>query len=77
MVIVGSAETLANTILRLASERGLMGFAMILKPAAMPYDLVTRSISAFGKEVPPRTHGVLDCDVTANRAVAALALQSA
>jgi len=39
---------------------------MILKPAAMPYDLVTRSISAFGKEVPPRTHGVLDCDVTAN-----------
>jgi hypothetical protein len=24
-VIVGSAETLANTILRLASERGLMG----------------------------------------------------
>ena len=74
IVIVGSAETLANTILRLASERGLMGFAMILKPAAMPYDLVTRSISAFGKEVP---HGVLDCDVTANRAVAALALQSA
>ena len=34
---------------------------MILKPAAMSYDLVTRSISAFGKEVPPRTHGVLDC----------------
>ena len=50
---------------------------MVLRNGAVPYDLVKRSISAFGKAVPPRPHGVLDRNAAANRAVAALVLHSA
>jgi hypothetical protein len=37
-----------------------MGLAMIFKLGAMPYDMVERSMTAFGKEVVPRIRDVLD-----------------
>jgi alkanesulfonate monooxygenase SsuD/methylene tetrahydromethanopterin reductase-like flavin-dependent oxidoreductase (luciferase family) len=68
MVILGSPETVANAILRLASELDLMGLAMIFKLGAMPYDMVERSMTAFGHEVVPRIRHVLDRDAAARRA---------
>jgi alkanesulfonate monooxygenase SsuD/methylene tetrahydromethanopterin reductase-like flavin-dependent oxidoreductase (luciferase family) len=65
MVILGSAETVANTILRLASRLDLMGLALIFKLGAMPYDMVERSMSRFGEEVIPRIRRVLDRDAAA------------
>jgi alkanesulfonate monooxygenase SsuD/methylene tetrahydromethanopterin reductase-like flavin-dependent oxidoreductase (luciferase family) len=60
MVLLGSPETVANTILRLASRLDLMGLALIFKLGAMPYDMVERSMRLFGEAVVPRIHRVLD-----------------
>jgi alkanesulfonate monooxygenase SsuD/methylene tetrahydromethanopterin reductase-like flavin-dependent oxidoreductase (luciferase family) len=62
MVMLGSPETVANAILRLASQLDLMGLALIFKLGAMPYDMVERSMTAFGEEVVPRIRHVLDRD---------------
>src|SRR5712671_3729064 len=51
MVILGSCETVANAILELASQLDLMGLALIFKLGAMPYDMVERSMTAFGEDV--------------------------
>jgi alkanesulfonate monooxygenase SsuD/methylene tetrahydromethanopterin reductase-like flavin-dependent oxidoreductase (luciferase family) len=71
MVVLGSAETVANAILRLASQLDLMGLAMIFKLGAMPYDMVERSMTVFGEQVMPRIRHLLDRDAAANRAAAA------
>jgi hypothetical protein len=42
--------------------------------AAMPYDMVERSMTAFGEEVVPRIRHVLDRNAAADRTVAAPAL---
>jgi alkanesulfonate monooxygenase SsuD/methylene tetrahydromethanopterin reductase-like flavin-dependent oxidoreductase (luciferase family) len=76
MVILGSAETVANAILRLSGQLDLMGLAMIFKLGAMPYDMVERSMTAFGEEVVPRIRHVLDRDGAAERTVAAPALHT-
>ena len=68
MVILGSAETVANAILELASQIDLMGPALIFKLGAMPYDMVERSMSAFGEGVVPRIRRVLDRDAASDRA---------
>ncbi len=54
MVILGGPETVAETILRLASQLDLMGLALIFKLGAMPYDMVEASMTAFGEAVMPR-----------------------
>jgi hypothetical protein len=77
MVILGSAETVANAILGLSSQLDLMGLALIFKLGAMPYDMVERSMSLFGEEVVPRIRGVLDRNAAANRAAPAPALHFA
>jgi alkanesulfonate monooxygenase SsuD/methylene tetrahydromethanopterin reductase-like flavin-dependent oxidoreductase (luciferase family) len=60
MVLLGGPETVADAILRLASRLDLMGLAMIFKLGAMPYDMVERSMTAFGEEVVPRIRHLLD-----------------
>ena len=40
----------------------------------MPYDMVERSMRAFGQEVVPKIRRILDRDAAANRAGTALAL---
>jgi alkanesulfonate monooxygenase SsuD/methylene tetrahydromethanopterin reductase-like flavin-dependent oxidoreductase (luciferase family) len=77
MVILGNAERVANAILRLSSQLDLMGLAMIFKLGAMPYDMVERSMRAFGEEVVPRIRCVLDSDAAANREAGAPALRTA
>jgi alkanesulfonate monooxygenase SsuD/methylene tetrahydromethanopterin reductase-like flavin-dependent oxidoreductase (luciferase family) len=77
MVILGSAETVANAILRLSGQLDLMGLAMIFKLGAMPYDMVERSMTLFGEEVVPRIRPILDRDAAGNRIAAASALQPA
>ena len=42
-----------------------MGLAMIFKLGAMPYDMVERSMTAFGAEVMPRIRDVLDRNAAA------------
>jgi alkanesulfonate monooxygenase SsuD/methylene tetrahydromethanopterin reductase-like flavin-dependent oxidoreductase (luciferase family) len=76
MVILGSAETVANAILRLSGQLDLMGLAMIFKLGAMPYDMVERSMTAFGEEVVPRIRHVLDRNASADRTAVALALHT-
>ena len=49
MVILGSPETVANTILRLAGQLDLMGLAMIFKLGAMPYDMVEPRCAPLAK----------------------------
>jgi alkanesulfonate monooxygenase SsuD/methylene tetrahydromethanopterin reductase-like flavin-dependent oxidoreductase (luciferase family) len=71
MVILGSPDTVANAILRIASRLDLMGFAMIFKLGAMPYDMVEQSMTAFGEEVVPRIRHVLDHYSAACRPAAA------
>jgi alkanesulfonate monooxygenase SsuD/methylene tetrahydromethanopterin reductase-like flavin-dependent oxidoreductase (luciferase family) len=68
MVLLGGPETVANAILRLASHLKLMGLALIFKLGAMPYDMVERSMTAFGEVVVPRIRHLLDRDAAANRA---------
>jgi len=77
MVILGNAETVANAILRLSSQLDLMGLAMIFKLRTMPYDMVERSMRAFGEEVVPRIRCVLDSDAAANRGAGAPTLRTA
>jgi alkanesulfonate monooxygenase SsuD/methylene tetrahydromethanopterin reductase-like flavin-dependent oxidoreductase (luciferase family) len=77
MVILGSPETVAETILRIAGRLELMGLAMIFKLGAMPYDMVERSMTLFGEEVVPRIRPILDRDAAGNRIAAASALQPA
>jgi alkanesulfonate monooxygenase SsuD/methylene tetrahydromethanopterin reductase-like flavin-dependent oxidoreductase (luciferase family) len=60
MAILGSPETVANAILRLINRLDLIGLAMIFKLGAMPYDMVERSMTAFGDAVMPRIRDVLD-----------------
>jgi alkanesulfonate monooxygenase SsuD/methylene tetrahydromethanopterin reductase-like flavin-dependent oxidoreductase (luciferase family) len=67
MVILGSPETVANSIARLASQLDLMGLALIFKLGAMPYDMVERSMRAFGEAVMPRIRHALDRGTVANR----------
>jgi alkanesulfonate monooxygenase SsuD/methylene tetrahydromethanopterin reductase-like flavin-dependent oxidoreductase (luciferase family) len=67
MVLLGGPETVANAILRLASRLDLMGLAMIFKLGAMPYDMVERSMTAFGEAVVPRIHDLLAGKVGGNR----------
>ena len=55
MVILGSGETVANAILELASQLDLMGLALIFKLGAMPYDMVERSMIAFGEALTLQT----------------------
>ena len=71
MVILGSPETVANAIARLAAQLDLMGLALIFKLGAMPYDMVERSMSAFGEAVVPRIRPVLDRDASAEGAAVA------
>jgi hypothetical protein len=77
MVILGSGETVANATLELASQLDLMGLALIFKLGAMPYDMVERSMSAFGEDVVPRIRRVLDRNATSDRAAPASALHVA
>ena len=60
MVLVGAAETVADAILRLADRLDLMGLTLIFKLGAMPYDMVERSMTAFGEAVVPRIRHLLD-----------------
>jgi hypothetical protein len=66
----------ANAILRLSGQLDLMGLAMIFKLGAMPYDMVERSMTAFGEEVVSRIRHVLDRNAAADRTAAALALHT-
>lgn len=59
MVILGSPSTVADTILRIASQLDLMGVALVFKLGAMPYDMVERSMTRFGEEVLPRLRQAL------------------
>jgi alkanesulfonate monooxygenase SsuD/methylene tetrahydromethanopterin reductase-like flavin-dependent oxidoreductase (luciferase family) len=68
MVILGGPETVANAILRLVSQVDLMGLALIFKLGAMPYDMVERSMRAFGEGVMPRIQHVLDGHALLGRA---------
>jgi alkanesulfonate monooxygenase SsuD/methylene tetrahydromethanopterin reductase-like flavin-dependent oxidoreductase (luciferase family) len=69
MVMVGSPETVASAILRLHAELQPMGLAMIFKLGAMPYDMVERSMMAFGERVAPKIERVLDLDGAARAAL--------
>src|SRR5947209_1881938 len=59
MVILGTAQTVANAILRLSSQVDLMGLALIFKLGVMPYDigraLDERLRRRGGAEDPPRS----------------------
>jgi alkanesulfonate monooxygenase SsuD/methylene tetrahydromethanopterin reductase-like flavin-dependent oxidoreductase (luciferase family) len=68
MVILGSPETVANTIRRLAGQVDLMGLAMIFKLGAMPYEMVERSMRLFGEGVMPGIRTVPPADAAAQRA---------
>src|SRR5215472_3217874 len=70
MVILGSPERVADTILRLASRLDLMGLVMIFKLGTMPYDMVERSMSLFGEGVIPRIRHVFSHTITVDRASA-------
>ena len=59
MVLLGSPETVAEGILRLAGQLDLMGLALIFKLGAMPYAMVERSMTLFGDEVIPRIRHLL------------------
>ena len=67
MVLLGGPETVAHAILRLGSRLDLMGLALIFKLGAMPYDMVERSMTAFGEKVVPRICHLLERDAAANR----------
>ena len=53
-----------------------MGLALIFKLGVMLYDMVERSMTAFGEEVVPRIRHLLDRDSAAERTVAAPALHT-
>jgi len=54
-----------------------MGLALIFKLGAMPYDMVERSMTAFGEGVVPRIHHILDRDGADHRPAGAAALHVA
>jgi alkanesulfonate monooxygenase SsuD/methylene tetrahydromethanopterin reductase-like flavin-dependent oxidoreductase (luciferase family) len=60
MVLLGGPDTVADAILRIASQLDLMGLALIFKLGATPYDMLERSMSRFGEEVMPRIRSLLD-----------------
>jgi alkanesulfonate monooxygenase SsuD/methylene tetrahydromethanopterin reductase-like flavin-dependent oxidoreductase (luciferase family) len=70
MVLIGSPETVAKAILRIAGQLDLTGLALIFKLGAMPYDMLERSMTRFGEEVVPRIRHLLDRDAAAIRAAA-------
>jgi alkanesulfonate monooxygenase SsuD/methylene tetrahydromethanopterin reductase-like flavin-dependent oxidoreductase (luciferase family) len=70
MVLIGSPETVAKAILRIAGQLDLMGLALIFKLGRMPYDMLERSMTRFGEEVVPRIRYVLDRDAAAIGAAA-------
>jgi alkanesulfonate monooxygenase SsuD/methylene tetrahydromethanopterin reductase-like flavin-dependent oxidoreductase (luciferase family) len=67
MVMVGSAKSVAASIIRLCAELDLMGLSIIFKFGAMPYDMVERSMQAFGDQVMPLIAHLLDRDAGAAR----------
>lgn len=71
MVLLGGPETVAEAILRVASQLDLMGLALIFKLGAMPYDMVERSMTLFGEEVMPRIRHLLDRNAAADRVATA------
>src|SRR5437764_12067125 len=77
MVMLGSPESVADTIVRIAGQLELMGLAMIFKLGAMPYDTVERSMRLFGEEVVPRIRHLLDRDADADPVAVSPALQPA
>lgn len=70
MVILGSPETVAETILRIAGQLDLMGLALVFKLGALPYDMVERSMSLLGEEVMPRLRRALNASAAVDRAAA-------
>ena len=60
MVLMGSPETVAKAILRIAGQLDLMGLALIFKLGAMRDDMLERSMSRFGDKVVPCIHHLLD-----------------
>ena len=54
-----------------------MGLAMIFKLGAMPYNMVERSMTAFGEQVVPRIRHILDRYAAANPVAAAPTLDVA
>jgi alkanesulfonate monooxygenase SsuD/methylene tetrahydromethanopterin reductase-like flavin-dependent oxidoreductase (luciferase family) len=67
MMLLGGPETVADAILRIAGRLDLMGLALIFKLGAMPYDMVERSMTAFGEAVVPRIRHLLDHNAAGNR----------
>jgi len=67
MVLLGGPVTVADAILRIAGRLDLMGLALIFKLGAMPYDMVERSMTAFGEAVVPRIRHLLDHTAAGNR----------
>ena len=70
MVLIGSPETVAKAILRIAEQLVLKGLAVIFKFGGMPYDMLERSTTRFGEEVVPRIRHLLDRDAGTTRAAA-------
>ncbi len=60
MVLLGSPQTVANGILRLAGQLDLAGLTLIFKLGQLPYDMLLRSMQLFGEEVMPRLRRRLD-----------------
>jgi alkanesulfonate monooxygenase SsuD/methylene tetrahydromethanopterin reductase-like flavin-dependent oxidoreductase (luciferase family) len=60
MVLLGSPETVAKAIQRIAGQLDLMGLALIFKLGAMPFDMLERSMIRFGDQVMPRIRHLLD-----------------
>ena len=71
MVLLGGPQRVADAILHLASRLDLMGLALIFKLGAMPYDMVERSMTAFGEEVMPRIHYLFGRSAAIKQAAAA------
>jgi alkanesulfonate monooxygenase SsuD/methylene tetrahydromethanopterin reductase-like flavin-dependent oxidoreductase (luciferase family) len=68
MVLLGSPQTVANGILRLAAQLDLAGLTLIFKLGQLPYDLLERSMRLFGDEVIPRLRSILDGGAAARAA---------
>ncbi|HWZ67842.1 MAG TPA: hypothetical protein VNW89_08440, partial [Stellaceae bacterium] len=56
------------------AQRAADLYKSLFKLGAMPYDMVERSMTAFGEDVVPRIRPVLDRDATANFAATTPAL---
>jgi len=60
MAILGSPQTVADAILRIAGQLDLLGLALVFKLGTMPYEMVERSMTRFGDEVMPRIRHLLE-----------------